>query len=93
MEFQTDCMQVVNGISREKDDVIISTVASDIRKLKSNFDECCFTFTGRVNNFVSHKLAKMAINLKESAKRTDDFLVWLLELAQADCKGSCSSLI
>ena len=68
VEFETDCIQVVNGISREEDDVIISTVVSDIRKLKSNFDKCCFTFTSRVNNSVSHNLAKMAINLKVSAE-------------------------
>ena len=75
VKFQTDCMQVVNRISREEDDVIISTVASDIRKLKYNVDECCFTITGRVKRFVSHKLAKMAINLKEFVKWKDDFPV------------------
>ncbi|XP_071928203.1 uncharacterized protein [Coffea arabica] len=57
VESETDCLQVVNGINREEDDVIRSVVVFDIRKLKSNFDECCFTFTRRVNNFVSHKLA------------------------------------
>ncbi|XP_027118809.1 uncharacterized protein [Coffea arabica] len=75
MEFEIDCMQVVNGINREEDDVIISTVASNIRKLKSNFGECCFTFIRRINNFVSHTLAKMAINLKGSAEWKDDFPV------------------
>lgn len=45
MKFETVCMQLVNEINREEDDVIMSTVVSDIKKLKSNFDKCCFTFT------------------------------------------------
>ena len=61
-----DCKQVVKTICREEDDTIIATVVYDIRELKSKFDECCFTFTNRVNNSVSHNLAKMAINLKVS---------------------------
>lgn len=64
VKFETDCKQVIDGINREDDDVVISTVASDIKKLKLNFDECCFSFTRTINNSVSHIIANFAINLK-----------------------------
>ena len=84
-----DCKQVVKPICREEDDTIIATVVYDIRELKSKFDECCFTFTNRVNNSVSPNLAKLAINLEQVTEWKEDFPVWLLEQAQAGCKGNC----
>ncbi|XP_027090288.1 uncharacterized protein [Coffea arabica] len=89
VEFESDCKQVIDGINTEEDDAAIATVLSDIKKLKSSFYECCFSFTRRINNSVSHCLANFAIKLKETAEWKSDFPAWLLELVQADCKGSC----
>nr|XP_027120699.1 uncharacterized protein LOC113737717 [Coffea arabica] len=90
---EVDCLQVVDELNREDNDRIGSVVIEDIRVLKKNFDECCFTFTRRVNNFVSHTLAKLAICLEDLAEWKDNFPAWLHELAQSDCRGSCPSFL
>ncbi|XP_071912962.1 uncharacterized protein [Coffea arabica] len=89
VEFETNCKQVIDRINSGENDVEIATVLSDIEKLKLSFYECCFSFTRRKSNSVSHQVAKFATNLKETAEWKSDFPVWLLELVQADCRGSC----
>ena len=44
--------------------LVIATIVMDIKKLKDDFDEHRFSFARRENNYVSHKLAKFAMNLK-----------------------------
>ena len=85
VEFEVDCSQVVKAVCSEEEDVVIATIVHDIRILRLKFDECCFTFTNRVNNFVSHKLAKVAITLEQNTEWKENFPVWLLEHAQVDC--------
>ena len=68
------------------------SLIADLKKLILNFDECCFAYTRRANNFVSHSLAKKALQLECSAEWKDCFPGWLHELAHADCKGSCPSV-
>ena len=48
------------------------------------FDKCCFSFTRRSNNYVSHYLAKFVINQIDVAEWKFNFPAWLLELVQAD---------
>ena len=84
-----DCSQVVKAMCSEEEDVVIATIVHDIKILRLKFDECCFTFTNRVNNFVSHKLAKVAITLEHKTEWKENFPVWLLDQVQADCKGGC----
>ncbi|XP_027175077.1 uncharacterized protein LOC113774674 [Coffea eugenioides] len=91
--FESDCLMVVEEINREQTNVIGSVVLSDIRKLRTKFDECCCTFTRRVNNSVSHTLAKMALKLREQTEWKDVFPGWLLELGQADVAGRCPSFM
>ena len=62
MEFETDCKQVVDRINREEDDVVITTIASDIKKLNYNFDKKKLSFARRMNNSVNHRIAKFAAN-------------------------------
>ena len=85
VELETDCRQVVKIVYGKEDDVGTATVVHDIRELKSKFDECCFAFTNRVNNFVSHNLAKLAVNLEQVTEWKENFPAWLLEHAQVDC--------
>ncbi|XP_071906135.1 uncharacterized protein [Coffea arabica] len=68
VEFESDCKHVIDTVNSGEDDVDIATVLSDIKRLKLNFYECCFSFTRRISNSVSHHIAKFAINLKETAK-------------------------
>ncbi|XP_027152666.1 uncharacterized protein LOC113752810 [Coffea eugenioides] len=93
VEFEVDCSQVVKAVCSEEEDVVIATIVHDIRILRLKFDECCFTFTNRVNNFVSHKLAKVAITLEQNTEWKENFLVWLLEQVQADCKSYCPPIL
>ncbi|XP_027091956.1 uncharacterized protein [Coffea arabica] len=90
VKFETDCKQVIDRINSGENDIDIATVLSDIERLKSSSYECCFSFTRRRSNSVSHQVAKFATNLEETAEWKSDFLVWLLELVQADYRGSCS---
>ncbi|XP_071918891.1 uncharacterized protein [Coffea arabica] len=71
--FEVDCLQVVEELNREGKDRIGSVMIENIRSLRKNFDECCFTFTRRVNNYVSHTLAKMAVSLENLAECKVDF--------------------
>ena len=87
--FEVDCLQVVEELNREGTERIESVVFEDIRSTREFFDECCFTFTRRVNNFVSHTLAKLAISLEFSAEWKEVFPAWLHDLVQMECKGSC----
>ncbi|XP_071933645.1 uncharacterized protein [Coffea arabica] len=89
VEFESDCLQVINDINSTNDEAVRCTVISDIRKLKYRFDECCFAFTKRENNSVSHTLARKALQMECPAEWKECFPGWLLELAHADCKGSC----
>ena len=91
VEFESDCKNVIDRVTNGGDDVEIAAVLSDINSLKLSFYECCFSFTRRISNSVSHHLAKFAINLKETAEWKSDFPAWLLELVQADNRGSCSN--
>ncbi|XP_027102683.1 uncharacterized protein [Coffea arabica] len=88
--FEVDCLQIVEELNREGTERIESVVIEDIRSTQEFFDECCFTFTRRVNNFVSHTLAKLAISLEFSAEWKEAFPAWLHDLVQMECKGSCS---
>nr|XP_027101192.1 uncharacterized protein LOC113720678 [Coffea arabica]XP_027115614.1 uncharacterized protein LOC113733445 [Coffea arabica] len=90
VEFESDCKYVIDRINSEEDDVEIATVLSDIKRLKLSFYECCFSFTRRESNSVSHHIAKFAINLEKTAEWKFDFPAWLLDLVQADCRSSCS---
>nr|XP_027125983.1 uncharacterized protein LOC113742348 [Coffea arabica] len=83
---------VVRELNSANEEVIRCTVIADLKKLILNFDECCFAYTRRANNFVSHSLAKKALQLECSAEWKDSFAGWLLELAHADCKDSCLSV-
>ncbi|XP_071901202.1 uncharacterized protein [Coffea arabica] len=89
--FESDCLQMVEEINKEQLYEIGSVVLDDIRELRTNFYECCFTFTRRVNNFVSHRLAKLAISSKTLTEWKDIFPDWLPALVQADIEGSCPS--
>ena len=44
-----NCSQVVKAVCSEEEDVVIASIVHDIRILRLKFDECCFTFTNRVN--------------------------------------------
>ena len=92
VEFESDCLQVVRELNSVNEEVIRCTVIAHLKKLILNFDECCFAYTRRANNFVSHSLAKKALQLECSAEWKDCFPGWLHELAHADCKGSCPSV-
>ena len=81
------------AVCSEEEVVVIATIARDIRILRLKFDECCFAFTNRVNNFVSHKLAKVAITLEHKTEWKENFPVWLLEQVQADCEGVCPPIL
>ncbi|XP_027090154.1 uncharacterized protein [Coffea arabica] len=91
--FESDCLQLVEEINKEQTTEIGSVVLDDIRELRTKFYECCFTFTRRVDNSVSHKLAKLAISLKVQTEWKDVFPYWLPALAQADIEGSCPSFV
>ncbi|XP_071939482.1 uncharacterized protein [Coffea arabica] len=82
--FESDCKQVVDKLNTNEEEASIATILLDIRKLKEDFDECCFSFTKRRNNSVSHHVAKFAISLIDIAQWKYDFPIWLLELVQAD---------
>ena len=84
VEFESNCKEVVDKMNGKENDLTTATMIKDIRRLKYEFDECCMSFTRRENNFVSHKLAKFAINLTNVIEWKQTFLVWLLETARAD---------
>ncbi|CDP14369.1 unnamed protein product [Coffea canephora] len=88
--FESDCKQLIDSINSGDGDSDIATILLDIVSLKSNFYKCCFSFTRRMNNSVSHSLAKLALSLDGPAEWKVVFPAWLLELLQADCRGSCS---
>ena len=82
--IESDCKVVINRIQKDTDDVVISTILQDIKLLKHNFEECCFSFVRREFNFVSHKLAKFTLNVGSVVDWKACFPVWLLDSAQAD---------
>ncbi|XP_027177900.1 uncharacterized protein LOC113777055 [Coffea eugenioides] len=82
--IESDCKVVIDKTKKDTDDVVISTVLQDIKLLKHNFEECCFSFVRREFNSVSHKLARFALNLGFVADSKACFPVWLLDSAQAD---------
>ena len=84
VELESDCKLVVNKIKAREEEVSIGIIQMDIWRLIQNFDKCYFSHTKRSNNSVSHKLAKFAIKLIDSAERKYSFPAWLLELVQAD---------
>ncbi|XP_071926256.1 uncharacterized protein [Coffea arabica] len=88
--FESDCKHLIDSINRGDGDSEIATILLDIDSLKSNFYKCCFSFTRRMNNSVSHSLAKLALKMDDTAEWKVIFPAWLLELLQADCRGSCS---
>nr|XP_027120600.1 uncharacterized protein LOC113737594 [Coffea arabica] len=91
--FEVDCLQVVEELNREGNDRIGSAVLEDIRSIRDFFDECCFTFIRRVNNSISHTLAKLAVILENLAEWKKAFPAWLYELVQMDCEGSCPAFL
>nr|XP_027120691.1 uncharacterized protein LOC113737705 [Coffea arabica] len=84
VEFESDCKVVVDKINAHEEEISIATILLDIWRLKTEFSKCCFSFTRRSNNSVSHHIAKYAIDLIDVAEWKCDFPAWLLELAQAD---------
>ncbi|XP_071913980.1 uncharacterized protein [Coffea arabica] len=82
--IESDCKVVIDKTKKDTDDVVISTVLQDIKLLKHNFEECCFSFVRREFNSVSHKLARFALNLGFVADSKACCPVWLLDSAQAD---------
>ena len=72
-EFETDCKGVIDKLEEDaEDDPQISTITKDIKRLKLSLDKCHFSFTKRENNYVSHRLAKFAVNLNfETVWKTD----------------------
>ena len=84
VEFEANCKMVVDKINAQEEEISIATILVDIWRLKTEFYKYCFSFTRRSNNFVSHHIAKYAIDLIEVAEWKCDFPTWLLELAQAD---------
>ena len=89
--FESDCKQLIDSINKGDGDTVIATILLDIVSLKSNFYDSCFSFTRRMNNSVSHSLAKLTLSLDGPAEWKFVFPAWLLELLQADCRGSCSN--
>ncbi|XP_027109537.1 uncharacterized protein [Coffea arabica] len=82
--IESDCKVVIDRIQGDSDDVLISTVLQDIKLLKQNFKECCFSFVHREFNSVSHTFARYALNLGSIVDWKACFPVWLLDIAQAD---------
>ena len=42
--IESDCKAVIDRILKDMDNVVISTALQDIKLLKHNFEECCFSF-------------------------------------------------
>ncbi|XP_071933205.1 uncharacterized protein [Coffea arabica] len=82
--FESDCKQVVDMLNKNMGKANLATILLDIRNLEGDFDECCFSFTRRGNNFVSHHVANFATSLIDIAEWKCDFPVWLLDLVHAD---------
>ena len=83
-ELESDCKHVVDKINAREEEVSIAIIQLDIWRMMKEFDQCCFSYTRRSNNYVSHYLAKFAITLIDVAEWKFSFPAWLLELAQAD---------
>ena len=60
--LESDCKQLIDKINGGEGDSTIATVLSNIVSLKSNFYECCFSFTRRMNNSVSHYFTKLTLS-------------------------------
>lgn len=88
VEFESDCKSNIDNLLNEEGMQLADTaVLSDIRKLKYKFDKCCFSFTKRENNYVSHRLAKFAVKCLVNVEWKVKFPCWLLESARADSEG------
>ena len=63
VELETDCKLVVDKINAMEEEASIAIIQLGIWRLTKDFDKCCFSYTRRSNNSVSHHLAKFAIKL------------------------------
>ncbi|XP_027072007.1 uncharacterized protein [Coffea arabica] len=68
VEFESDCKLVVDKINAYEEDSTIAIILADIWSLRTKFDKCCFSFTRRSNNSISHQLAKFVIDLIDIAE-------------------------
>ena len=86
MEFETDCKVMVDKLGEETavDAQLCTIIKDSIKQLSLAFDKCCFSFTKRENNHVSHSLAKFTVNLKFETVWKTDFPAWLTDAVQAD---------
>ncbi|XP_071940291.1 uncharacterized protein [Coffea arabica] len=83
IEIQCDCKVVVDKIMEENNqDARIGTIVEDIMNMKEDFCTCSFSFREREGNYVSHELAKFALNLVTDIQWKDSVPAWLTSLAR-----------
>ncbi|XP_071933905.1 uncharacterized protein [Coffea arabica] len=93
--IESDCKAVIDRILKDMDNVVISTALQDIKLLKHNFEECCFSFVRRKFNSVSHKSAKFALNLGSVVDLVFQFgcLIVLKQTLRSSCSRMCNLVL